>query len=187
MLLPMCRASATSACLAVHATHARAVVAAEAATATATTTTTTARWAQMLTPEAAWAWRPTPGQFLKIAGDAGDCDGDYGESGTSGPGGMDLDLGGDACGSDGDGGEDGSMGLEADAGAVSEVEGGADCAGEAAAPAAAFEPGTRGNEILVAPDKKKKKKRGSRGGQLQRLTLDQRKASLRARDGDDRR
>ncbi len=31
----------------------------------------------------------------------------------------------DACGSDGDGGEDGSMGLEADPGAVSEVEGGA--------------------------------------------------------------
>ncbi len=36
MLFPMCRASATSACLAVHATHARAVVAAEAATATTT-------------------------------------------------------------------------------------------------------------------------------------------------------
>ncbi len=62
MLFPMCRASATSACLAVHATHARAVVAAEAAAATATTTTKTTRWAHMLTPEkAAWAWL-TPAQ-----------------------------------------------------------------------------------------------------------------------------
>ena len=65
MLFPMCWASATSVCLAVHATHARAVVAAEAATAkaTTTTTTTTARWAHVLTLEAAWAWRPTPGPF----------------------------------------------------------------------------------------------------------------------------
>jgi hypothetical protein len=53
MLFPMCRASATSACLAGHTTHARGVVTAEAATATATTTT--ARWAHMLIPEAAWA------------------------------------------------------------------------------------------------------------------------------------
>ncbi len=78
---------------------------------------------------------------MRIEGDAGGGDGDYGESGTSGPDGMDLDLGGrDACGSDGDGGEDGSMGMEANAGAVSEVEGGVDGAGDAAAPVAAFVP-----------------------------------------------
>ena len=126
------------------------------------------------------------GTILKIAGDAGGCDddsdasvdgsmrierdagggdGDYGESGTSGPDGMDLDLGGrDACGSDGEGGEDGSMGLEADAGAVSEVKGGIDGAGDAAAPAAAIGPGPCRDAGLVGPDKKKKKKRGSRGG-----------------------
>ncbi len=87
------------------------------------------------------------GTILKIAGDAGGCDdysdasengrigieGDagggicgYGESGTIGPDGLDLDLNGrDACGigSDSDGGEDGSMDLEADSGAVSKVEG----------------------------------------------------------------
>jgi hypothetical protein len=62
----MCRASATSACLAVHATHARAVVAAEAAAATATAMTKTARWAHMLTPEkAAWAWL-TPAQTAQL-------------------------------------------------------------------------------------------------------------------------
>ncbi len=38
MLFPVCLASATSACLAVHTTHARDVVAAEAAAATATMT-----------------------------------------------------------------------------------------------------------------------------------------------------
>ncbi len=43
---------------------------------------------------------------------------------------------------DGDGGEDGSVRLEAGAGAVSEVEGGIDGAGEAAAPAAAIGPKT---------------------------------------------
>jgi hypothetical protein len=134
MLSPMCRASATLACLAVHATHARAVVAAEAAAAKAmTTTTTTARWAHMLTLEAAWACEAEAETILKIAGDADGCDdhndasvdgsiiiegdagggdGGYGESGTSCPDGTDLDLGGrDACGNDGNGGEDGSMGL----------------------------------------------------------------------------
>ena len=57
---------------------------------------------------------------------------DYGESGTSGPDGMDLDLSGrNACGdcSDGDGGEDGKMCVEADSGAVSESEGDADGSG----------------------------------------------------------
>ena len=47
---------------------------------------------------------------MLIEGDAGGGDGDYGESGTNGPGGLDLDLGGrDACGdgSDVDGGENG--------------------------------------------------------------------------------
>ena len=102
------------------------------------------------------------GAILKIAGDAGGCDddsdasvdgrmgterdagggvGDYGESGTSGPDGLDLDLSGrNACGdgSDGDGGKDGRMGREADSRAVSETEGDADGAGEAAAPAAAI-------------------------------------------------
>ncbi len=67
MLLPMCRVSATTTCLEVHATHALAVVAAEAAAATATTTTKTTRWTHMLTPEkAAWAWRPTLGLFQKL-------------------------------------------------------------------------------------------------------------------------
>jgi hypothetical protein len=70
-------------------------------------------------------WLSSVDGNMRIEGDAGGGDGDYGESSTSGPDGMDLDLGGrDACGSDGDGGEDGSMGLEADSGAVSEVEGG---------------------------------------------------------------
>ena len=103
---------------------------------------------------------------MRIEGDAGGGDGDHGESGTSGPDGMDLDLGGrDARhGSDGDGGEVGSMGLEADAGAVSEVEGGIDGAGEAAALATAIGPGTGRDAALVGPDKKKKKKRGPRGG-----------------------
>ncbi len=56
MLFPMCWASATSTFLAVHATHARAVVAGEATAATATTTTKTTRWAHMLTLETeAWA------------------------------------------------------------------------------------------------------------------------------------
>ncbi len=87
-------------------------------------------------------------------------------------------AGREACGdgidvSDGDGGKDGRMGLRADFVAVSEDEGGVDDAGDAAAPAAAIGPGP-GDAILVTPDKKKKKKRGSRGGQLQRLTLDQR-------------
>jgi hypothetical protein len=78
---------------------------------------------------------------MRIEGDAGGGDDDYGKSGTSGPDGMDLDLGcRDACGSDGDGGEDGSMRLEADAGAVSEVEKGVDGAGEAAAPVAVVGP-----------------------------------------------
>jgi hypothetical protein len=66
---------------------------------------------------------------MVIEGDAGGGDGDYGESGTSDPDGLDLDLSGrDACGggSDGDGSEDGRMGLEADSGAVLEAEGGAD-------------------------------------------------------------
>ena len=72
---------------------------------------------------------------------------------------MNLDLGGRAaCGSDGDGGEDGSMVLEADAGAVSEVEGGIDGAGDAAAPAAAIGHGPAGEVVLVGPDKKKKEK-----------------------------
>ena len=76
---------------------------------------------------------------MRIERDAGGGDGDYGESDTSGPDDIDLDLGGrDACGSDDDGGEDGSMGLEADAGAVLEVEGGSAGAGDAAAPAAAI-------------------------------------------------
>ncbi len=55
------------------------------------------------------------GTMLKIARDAGGGDYDYGERGTIGPDGLDLDLSGrDACGngSDGDGGEDGRMGLE---------------------------------------------------------------------------
>jgi hypothetical protein len=95
------------------------------------------------------------------------CNSDYGESGISGPDRLDLDHSGrDACGdgSDGDGGEDGSMGLEADDGAVSEVEGGVDGAGEAAAPAAAIGPGPAGDVVLVGPDKTKKKKnrRGSK-------------------------
>jgi hypothetical protein len=125
---------------------------------------------------------------MKIEGDAGGGDGDYGESDTSGPDGMNLDLGGrDTCGSDGDGGEDGSMGLEADAGAVSEVEGDADGAGETADPAAAIRPGPGGNLVLVGPDKKKKKKRGPRGGKKQRPSHDQRKAFIRAHDEDGRR
>jgi hypothetical protein len=93
------------------------------------------------------------GIILKIEGDAGGCDdnsdasedggmgiegdaggdaGDYGESGIIFPDGLDLDLSGrNACGdgSDGDGGEDGRMDLEADSGAVSEAQGGADDAG----------------------------------------------------------
>ncbi len=122
---------------------------------------------------------------MRIEGDAGGDDGDYGESGTSGPDGMDLDFGGrDACGSDGDGGEDGSVGLEAGAGAVSEVEGGVDGIGDAAAPAAAPGPCPGGDAVLVGPDKKKQKKRGPRGGKHQRLTFGQRKAFLEARDGD---
>ncbi len=123
MLLQMCRASATSACLAVHATHARAVVAAEAAAATATTTTKTARWAHVLTPEkAAWAWLAP----AKTAQWESSEDWQYGESGASFPDGLDLDLSGrNACGdgSDGDGGKDGRIGQEADSGAVPEVEG----------------------------------------------------------------
>ncbi len=59
---------------------------------------------------------------------------------------VDLGVRG-ACGdgSDGNGGKDGSMGLEADSGTVSEVEGGVDGSGEAAAPAAAIgSPGETG-------------------------------------------
>ena len=67
------------------------------------------------------------------------------------------------------------MGLEADAGAVSEVKVGIDGAGDAAAPAAAIGPGPGRDAGLVGPDKKKKKKRGPRGGKQQRLTGDQRK------------
>jgi hypothetical protein len=97
---------------------------------------------------------------MRIEGDAGGGDGDCGESGTGGPDGMDLDIGGRyACGSDGDGGEDGSMGLEADAGAASEVKGDADGAGEAAAPAA-------------APKAKKKTWRGRRAGRVWLGTID---------------
>jgi hypothetical protein len=80
---------------------------------------------------------------IGIEGDASGGDGDYGESGISGPDGLDPDLSGrDACGdgSDIDGSEDGSIGLESDSGAVLEVEMNIDSAGAAPAPAAAGEP-----------------------------------------------
>ncbi len=54
--------------------------------------------------------------IMKIAGDAGGCDDD---SDASVDGSMRIE--GDAGGGEGDYGEVGSMGLEADAGAVSEV------------------------------------------------------------------
>ena len=77
------------------------------------------------------------------------------------------------------------MGLEADAGAVSEVEGGIDGAGDAAAPAATIGSGPGRDAVLVGPDKKKKKKRGPRGGKQNQLTRrDQRKAFVKARDRD---
>ncbi len=72
----------------------------------------------------------------------------------------------------------------ADAGAVSEIEGGIDGVGDAAAPAAAIGPGPGGEVVLVGSDKKKKKKRGSRGGKLLKLPRHQREAFLRARDED---
>jgi hypothetical protein len=77
-----------------------------------------------------------------------------GARGTSGPDGLDLDLSGrDACGngSDGGGDEDGSMGLEADSGAVSEVEGGVDGAVDAATPA-----------VLISPQKRRSGSRGAK-------------------------
>ncbi len=88
---------------------------------------------------------------MGIERDAGGCAGDYGESGTSGPDGLDLDLcGRNACGdgSDGDGGEDGRMGLETDSGVVLGAEENADGAGEAAAPDAPMGHGP-GGEVAV--------------------------------------
>ncbi len=93
----------------------------------------------------------------------------------------------DGSSSDGNGGEDGRIGLGVELGAVSEVEGDVEGVGEAAAPAAAIGPGLGGDQILVGPDKNKKKERGSRGGKLQWLSQKQRKLFLRARDKDDRR
>jgi hypothetical protein len=52
--------------------------------------------------------------------------------------------------------------------------------------AAAFGPSPGEGAILVGSDRKKKKKRGPRGGKQDRLTGDQRKTFVRARDGDDR-
>ncbi len=76
-----------------------------------------------------------------------------------------MDLSGrDACGdgSDGDSGEDGRMGLEADAGAVSEAEGGDDGAGDAAAPAAAIGPAWRRCSFGGAGQKEKEETRPAR-------------------------
>ena len=116
---------------------------------------------------------------MRIEGDTGGGDGEYGESGTSGPDGMDLDLSGrDACGSDGEGGEDDSMGLEADAGAASEVEEGIDGAGDAAAPAAAIAAighgVSEGAAPVVATDGSGRRRRTRRGNARHRTPGDQR-------------
>jgi hypothetical protein len=110
--------------------------------------------------------------MLKIAGDADGCD-DNSDASEDGRMGIEGDAGGDdgdydgdtiglyACGGggDGNGGEDGGMGLEADSGAVSEVEGGVDGAGKAAAPAAAI--GLLGNS---KSRRRPGKRRGHRPG-----------------------
>jgi hypothetical protein len=122
----MGRASATTSNLAVHASH--------------------ARDAGKLAPEPFRKSRKTPVVAMLIATPAKMAEWESRETpvvamattvkgGASCPGGLDLDLSGrDACGdgSDGGGCEDGELGLEADSEAASEVEGGADGAGDAA-------------------------------------------------------
>ncbi len=65
------------------------------------------------------------------------------------------------CWGDGNGDKDGNMGLEADYGAVTEVEGGVNDFGEAASPDAAIRPGPGGDAVLVGPDKNKRKRRNA--------------------------
>ncbi len=128
---------------------------------------------------------------MDIAEDAGGGGGDSGdgEDGTMGPDGLSPDLSGrDACGvgSCGNGGEGGRMGLEADSGTASEVEG-------ALMVLMKLRPQLRhSNQALggmcdaglVALDRKKKKKRGPRGGEQQRPSGYQRKAFFRAHERD---